>query len=339
MITFGLLVAGSLFVAWRTDAAAGAVGAAAGLVFIVFAEWAIRANPDMLVLPGGPLPGIGPIATDGSVSLHLISAAIFAAGFGVAGFLAQGRSPARSFRWSGRRAVFTPLALLVALYARIAHLDRSIPFAILAVMLAAAFAAATEILSKREDRPGLQASIALFATGTLAALALALTFALEKGWLTDCAGADVGRHRLDLDAAADPVPALAGRDPRRASWCCGSATSRASSAAPSAPRRSSTGCCGATACRRCRSGPAASSCAAAATTRRCAWSNGRDPVHGAAGVHGNPPCRQSMATSIARAPASPRSRCRSASRWRWRSGWSACASAPAASFTMPARSC
>ena len=51
-------------------------------------------------------------------------------------------------------------------------------------MLAAAYAAATEILAKRDDRPGLQASIALFATGTLAALALALTFALEKGWLT-----------------------------------------------------------------------------------------------------------------------------------------------------------
>ena len=85
--------------------------------------------------------------------------------------------------WSAA-AVFTPLALLVALYARIAHLDRSIPFAILAVALAAAYAAATEILAKREDRPGLQASIALFATGALAALALALTFALEKGWLT-----------------------------------------------------------------------------------------------------------------------------------------------------------
>ena len=67
--------------------------------FIVFAEWAVRANPDMLVLPGGPLPGIGPTATDGSVSLHLISAAIFAAGFGVAGFLAQGRSrQRRSYR-------------------------------------------------------------------------------------------------------------------------------------------------------------------------------------------------------------------------------------------------
>jgi uncharacterized membrane protein len=185
MIVFGLLVAGSLFVAWRSDAAAGAVGAAAALVFIVFAEWAIRANPDMLVLPGGPLSGIGPSATDGSVSLHLISAAIFAAGFGVAGFLAQGRfaGPIIPVIWSAA-SVFTPLALLVALYARIAHLDRSIPFAILAVMLAAAYAAATEILSKRDDRPGLQASIALFATGTLAALALALTFALEKGWLT-----------------------------------------------------------------------------------------------------------------------------------------------------------
>lgn len=185
MIAFGLLVAGSLIVAWRSDAATGAVGAAAGLVFVVFAEWAIRANADMLVLPGGPIAGIGPSATDGSVSLHLITAAIFAVGFGVAGFLAQGRSISATIPviWSAA-SVFVPLALLVALYARIAHLDQSIPFAILAVVLAAAFAAATEILTKREDRPGLQAGIALYATGTLAALALALTFALEKGWLT-----------------------------------------------------------------------------------------------------------------------------------------------------------
>jgi uncharacterized membrane protein len=185
MTAFALLVAGSLIVAWRSDAATGAVAAAAAFVFIVFAEWAIRANPDMLVLPGGPLPGISPNATDGSVSLHLISAAIFAAGFGAAGFLAQGRSasPVIPVIWSAA-GVFTPLALLVALYARIAHLDRSVPFAILAVVLAAAYAAATEMLSKRDDRPGLAAGIALFATGALAALSLALTFALEKGWLT-----------------------------------------------------------------------------------------------------------------------------------------------------------
>src|SRR2546429_245230 len=185
IIVFALLVAGTLFVAWRAQAATGAVAAAAIFVFAVFAEWAVRGNPDMLVLPGGPLPGIGPAATDSSVALHLIAAAIFAVGFGAAGFLAQGRSIGAIIPvvWSAS-AVFTPLALLIALYARIAHLDRSIPFAILAVILAAAYGAATEALTRRDSRPGLPISIALFATGALGALALALTFALEKGWLT-----------------------------------------------------------------------------------------------------------------------------------------------------------
>jgi len=186
LVAFTVLVAGTLLIAWRAPAATGAIAAAAVLVFVVFAEWAVRGNPDMLVLPGGPLPGMGgPAATDSSVTLHLIAAAIFAIGFGAAGYLAQGRSVSAIIPvvWSGA-AVFTPLALLVALYARIAHLDRSIPFAILAVLLAAAFGSATEILARRDSRPGLAISIALFATGTLAALALALTFALEKGWLT-----------------------------------------------------------------------------------------------------------------------------------------------------------
>jgi uncharacterized membrane protein len=182
---FAVQVAATLLIAWRAQAATGAVAAAAVLVAVVFLEWAVRSNPDMLVLPGGPLPGIGPTATDGSVATHLVTAAIFAAGFGVAGFLAQGRSISAIIPvvWSAA-AVFTPLALLIALYARITRLDRSIPFAILAVMLAAAYGAATETLTRRDNRPGLPISIALFATGTLSALAPALTFALEKGWLT-----------------------------------------------------------------------------------------------------------------------------------------------------------
>ena len=186
LIVFTILVAASLFVAWFAPAAIGAIAFASAFVFVVFAEWAVRANPDLTVLPGGPLAGMGgPAAIEGSVSLHLATAAIFAAGFGAAGFMAQGRSFSAIIPvvWSAS-GVFTPLALLVALYVRIAHLDHSIPFAILAVLLAACFAAATEILSRRQPRPGLSISIALFATGTLAALALALTFALEKGWLT-----------------------------------------------------------------------------------------------------------------------------------------------------------
>ncbi|WGR69436.1 MULTISPECIES: DUF2339 domain-containing protein [unclassified Bradyrhizobium] len=185
LIAFALLVAATVLVAWRASAATGALSAASATVFIVFAEWAVRANPDMLVLPGGPLPGIGPTAIDSAVTLHLVTAALFTGGFGIAGFLAQGRSNSAIIPvvWSAT-AVATPIALLVALYARIAHLDRSIPFAILAVLLAAAFGAATEALTRRETRPGVAISTALFATGTLGALALALTFALEKGWLT-----------------------------------------------------------------------------------------------------------------------------------------------------------
>jgi uncharacterized membrane protein len=185
MIAFAILVAGSLAIAWRAPAATGAIAGAAAFLFIVFAEWAVRGNPDMLVLPGGALPGIGPNATDQSVTLHLTTAALFAAGFGLAGFFAQGRfaNAVVPVVWSAV-ATFIPLALLIALYARIAHLDRSIPFAVLAVILAAAFGGATEILARRESRPGLMVSTALFATGTLGGLALALTFALEKGWLT-----------------------------------------------------------------------------------------------------------------------------------------------------------
>lgn len=185
MIAFALLVAGSLVVAWRAPAATGAVGAASVFAFIVFAEWAIRRNVDMLILPGGAMAGIGPSATDGSVSLHLVTAAIFAAAFGIAGFLAQTRFATTKIlaTWAAV-AVFTPIALLVALYARIAHLDRSIPFAIIAVLLAAAYAGATEALTRRGERAELSASVALSATGALAALALALTFALDRGWLT-----------------------------------------------------------------------------------------------------------------------------------------------------------
>jgi uncharacterized membrane protein len=185
IVAFAILTAATLLVAWRAPAATGAIALAAAFVGLVFLEWAVRANPDMLVLPGGPLPGIGPSPTDSSVSLHLVVAALFAIGFGGAGFLAQGRhsNALVPVIWSAA-GVFTPLALLIALYARIAHLDQSIPFAILAVLLAASFAVATETLTRREARPGLAASTALFATGTLAALALALTFALDKGWLS-----------------------------------------------------------------------------------------------------------------------------------------------------------
>src|SRR5262249_17445227 len=100
-------------------------------------------------------------------------------------FLAQGRSrtAAVPILWSAA-SVATPLLMLIALYWRIAGFERSIPFAGLALLLAALNGFAAETLGKRPPQPGQAASGALYAVGTVAALALALTFALEKGWLT-----------------------------------------------------------------------------------------------------------------------------------------------------------
>jgi uncharacterized membrane protein len=102
--------------------------------------------------------------------------------------------------------VFAPIAILVALYYRIAGFDRSIPFATLTLLLAALAAYATEALDRRPPRPGIAASGAIFATGAVAALALALTMALDKGWLT--VGLALMVPGIAWIAEKRPLPAL-----------------------------------------------------------------------------------------------------------------------------------
>src|SRR4029077_9754945 len=185
LTAFVVLTVATVAIAWRTEAGTRAVAAAAILAAIVMAHWAVHMNVQGLLAPSGPAAPAIPEPERYDYGTHLILAAGWAGLFGIAGFLAQGRSSRAlaPMLWSAA-AVFAPLAMLVALYYRIAQLDRSLPFAALALLVAAIFALATEALVKREPRPGLMAASAMFATGTLAALALALTFALEKGWLT-----------------------------------------------------------------------------------------------------------------------------------------------------------
>ncbi len=52
------------------------------------------------------------------------------------------------------------------------------------MLLAALFAVATEWLNRRTLAPGGAAATAIYACGAVAAVALALAFALERGWLT-----------------------------------------------------------------------------------------------------------------------------------------------------------
>jgi uncharacterized membrane protein len=185
LAAFVVLVAATIAIAWRSEAATGAVPAAAVMVALAFAEWSVTFDFGQLVAPAGPVAGAIPSPQPAQYGLHLVLGAFFAILFGAAGYLAQGRSgaPLIAMLWSAC-AVFMPLTILIALYYRIAGFERSIPFAGLALLLAALYGFATERLDRREPRPGLAAATAIFATGAVASLALALTFALDKGWLT-----------------------------------------------------------------------------------------------------------------------------------------------------------
>ena len=185
LIAFVVLTIATVAVAWRTEAASAAIPVAALLAMVVMAHWAVQENLNFLKWPAGPVANAIAEPQRYDYGSHLVLAAAWAALFGSCGFLAQGRSIRAlvPMLWSAT-SVFAPLAMLIALYYRIAALDRSLPFAGLALLLAAIFAIATETLLQRERQPGIAAASAFYATGALAALALALTFALEKGWLT-----------------------------------------------------------------------------------------------------------------------------------------------------------
>lgn len=185
LIGFAGLVAATVAIAWRAPASAAAVPVAAALAALILAEWAVDTRFETLLAPAGPTAGAVPDPLNAHFGLHLLLGGAFALLFGGAGFLAQGRSERAGLPilWAAC-AVAAPIAILVALYYRIYAFERSLPFAGIALLLAALCAVATGMLTQRPPRPGLAAATALFAVGTIAALALTLTLALEKGWLT-----------------------------------------------------------------------------------------------------------------------------------------------------------
>ena len=183
-LAFTLLAAATVAIAWRTDAALFALPGAGLLTVIVLLHWAAPAMFEELVLPSGVAGGAIPEPPTGS-GPHLALGLGLAALFGLTGFAAQGRSDHAKIAliWSATAAV-APVAILVALYCAHRRLRPLDPVRRPRAALAALYGYATELLGRREPRPGLAASAAVFATGAVAALALALTFALEKGWLT-----------------------------------------------------------------------------------------------------------------------------------------------------------
>lgn len=185
LLVFVILVAATVAIAWLTDSVIAAVPVAALLVAAIFAQWAFNFDPHEIQILSGIVPDSAWRPDEFLFGAPLMLGSALAALFGVSGFLAQGRSvrPLIAVSWSAS-AVAAPLVILIALYYRIAGFDKSLPFATAALAVAAIFAFATEVLAKRAPYAGQDASGAIFATGSIAALALALSLALDKGWLT-----------------------------------------------------------------------------------------------------------------------------------------------------------
>lgn len=185
LYAFAILCVATIAIAWRAESATAAVPAAAILAGLVLAQWAVELRVESPLAAPGPVAGNIPELPRATFGSHLWLGAALAIAFGAAGFVVQERtkSAAQSILWAAA-AVIAPIAIMAALYYRIALWERSIPFAGVALVLAALLAYATEALSKRAAKPGSASAAAIFAAGSIVSLALALTFALEKGWLT-----------------------------------------------------------------------------------------------------------------------------------------------------------
>ncbi len=208
LATLFALLAATVAIAWHTEAAILAVPAAAILGTLVVLHWALSwwvvivfPPSSLLALPPLTMPDIG--LRDEHALYALATAAVFGAG----GYLGQTRTDRALFRliWAGV-AVATALALLVLVYYRLTKFEQSIPFAGVALLVGGLCAAAAELLWKREPRPGLYEAGAIFAVGAVAGVALTLTFALERGWLT--VGLSLMAPGIAMIAEKRPVPLL-----------------------------------------------------------------------------------------------------------------------------------
>jgi uncharacterized membrane protein len=140
------------------------------------AAWAVPSMPHDDAMPWlhrGPL--LAP-----ALAGYVAPVAAYAGLFGVGGFALLWRSSQRGL-WAGVSAA-VPVALLAVLYARLADLDRSLPWASAGIALAILALIAADHAARH--KPRLEAPLAAYAAAVTASVALAATMALHNAWLT-----------------------------------------------------------------------------------------------------------------------------------------------------------
>lgn len=169
----GLLGAFLMF-AGRRDVTFDALAiAAAVLAAVILASWELPFWPGEIDILDTLPPGLKPFVA---------AAAGYAALFGVAGLvLLHGAD--RPGLWASVSAG-TPVAALAIAFWRIRQFEVALEWAAMGLILAGLNLAAATWVARKRGSGGLEAALAGYAVGVVAAVSLALTMALENAWLT-----------------------------------------------------------------------------------------------------------------------------------------------------------
>ena len=206
---FALAAMGILaFTAWRSAPAAAAAPLAGVVALAALATWpGLRDAPEpRLVVTAADYVLRLP---DNVTNFMMFALVVMTAITAVATLrLWRGRAlPARTAALYALAAVVPPLLALVLVYLRVTQFDRSISFALIAVLLAAAFYFVSDRLDKIGDKtPAVHLAIGAFASGVAAAMALAFVMVLDRGYLTVAFA--VTAATTSLFAVIDRIPML-----------------------------------------------------------------------------------------------------------------------------------
>nr|WP_255726455.1 DUF2339 domain-containing protein [Microvirga sp. ACRRW] len=181
-----VLLGAGLRIANVSTAAASSAALAAGALLVWPLATDIGDTPENLFFQSGDVFAVRPHA----LNTYLALAAILPLLIASASLLRLARS--RGLRlsvaaWYAGAASVGPLLALIAAYWRVTEFERSLSFAIVASALALAFVLATQWLmrlGRTEEDSAIRLGLGAVASAALGAVALGLTFALEKGMLT-----------------------------------------------------------------------------------------------------------------------------------------------------------
>ena len=181
-----VLLAAGVRIASVSAATASSAALAAGALLVWPLATDIGDAPENLFFQSGDAFAVRPYA----LNTYLALAALLPPAIAGASLFRLARS--RGLRlsvvaWYAGAAGVGPLLALVAAYWRVTEFERSLSFALLAGSLALAFVVASQWLMRRggaDEDPAIRLGLGATAAAALAAVALGLTFALEKGMLT-----------------------------------------------------------------------------------------------------------------------------------------------------------